>query len=379
MTTCANRPSVARQQEVLALKGTIASDVRGFLSVLTCPSWGLGHLQVVDGIDHKSKVIDLPETLDYLEDGDILRFDPTTGHISVLYRKVSGSNTILLTEECNNYCLMCSQPPVNRPPHSTFDTWKQAIPLILKDTKEIGISGGEPTLYSENLLELVRLCRNYLPRTSLHILSNGRYFSYLTYCEELAKICHHDLMIGIPLYSDLNYHHDFIVQAHGAFDQTVRGILNLARSGVTVELRVVLLKQNIERLVALAQFIGRNFPFANHIALMGLEPIGFAKANLAGIWIDPFDYKTALKEATLLLAQSGMNVSIYNHQLCVLDEAIWPFARRSISDWKQEYFDQCSGCSVRKECCGFFSSAITCHSKEIRAIPNREESPSLPV
>jgi len=240
--------------------------------------------------------------------------------------------------------------------------------LISKDTLEIGISGGEPTLYPKELLELVRLCRNYLPRTSLHILSNGRFFKYLKYCEELAQVLHPDLMIGVPLYSDLDYHHDFIVQAKGAFEQTVRGILNLARAGVKVEIRVVLVKQNIRRLLSLAQFISRNLPFASHVAFMGLEPIGFAKANLKEVWVDSFGYKDLLTKATLLLSGSGMNVSIYNHQLCVLEESVWHFARRSISDWKLEYLEECSGCCVRERCCGFFSSATKIHSAFIHAI-----------
>ena len=37
--------------------------------------------------------------------------------------------------------------------------------------------------------------------------------------------------------------HDYVVQADGAFDETVRGILNLKRQGVLMEVRVVVHKQ----------------------------------------------------------------------------------------------------------------------------------------
>ena len=101
---------------------------------------------------------------------------------------------------------------------------------------------------------------------------------------------------------------------------------------------------------------------------MGLEPIGFAKANAARVWIDPVEYQTELGRAVGVLAHAGLAVSIYNHQLCVLDRRLWPYARRSISDWKNEYLRECDGCSVRHDCGGFFSSAMTMHSAHVAAV-----------
>jgi hypothetical protein len=63
-----------------------------------------------------------------------------------------------------------------------------------------------------------------------------------------------------------------------------------------------------------------------------------------------------------------MNVSIYNHQLCVLDRALWPLARRSISDWKNVYLPACNDCSVLTECGGFFQSGTKIRSAHIAAV-----------
>ena len=63
---------------------------------------------------------------------------------------------------------------------------------------------------------------------------------------------------------------------------------------------------------------------------MGLEMTGFTRANLEELWIDPFDYQPQLLDATATLAAHRMNVSIYNHQLCVLDPRLWRFACGSI-------------------------------------------------
>jgi His-Xaa-Ser system radical SAM maturase HxsC len=193
-------------------------------------------------------------------------------------------------------------------------------------------------------------------------------FNYLSFCEELAGVGHPDLVIGIPLYSDIASRHDFVVQAVGAFDQTVRGIMNLERCGTRVEIRVVLHRWTIERLPQLAQFLARNLPFVDHVALMGLEVTGFGRLNLDALWIDPLDYQPTLTQAVRILDRHGLNVSIYNHQLCTLREELWPFARQSISDWKNEFLEVCSECAVRDRCGGFFSTARVRHSAHIRPI-----------
>ena len=64
----------------------------------------------------------------------------------------------------------------------------------------------------------------------------------------------------------------------------------------------------------------------------------------------------------------AFNVSIYNHQLCVLERDLWPVARKSISDWKNEYLACCDECAVQGSCGGFFSSSQLKHSDHIRPI-----------
>jgi hypothetical protein len=86
--------------------------------------------------------------------------------------------------------------------------------------------------------------------------------------------------------------------------------------------------------------------------------MGFAVPNLDQLWIDPWDYRTELREATLSLAARGMRPSIYNHQLCVVPEDLWPFCRKSISDWKNDYLPVCDGCAVQGDCGGFFASSV---------------------
>lgn len=314
----------------------------------------------------------LPESFNYLTDGDILRISPTRGEVWVMYRRNSRFNSMLLTERCNSLCVMCSQPPKTVDDSYLVEAFLDAIPLMSPDTPELGITGGEPTLLGKRLLDLIAACRDALPQTALHMLSNGRLFQYLSLCQDLAEIGHPDFMIGIPLYSDLAHRHDFVVQARGAFDETIRGFMNLQRCGIRTELRVVLHRGTVDRLPHLARFIARNLPFVEHVALMGLEMMGFVRMNLEALWIDPVDYQPQLVESVRTLCRHGMNVSIYNHQLCVLDRELWPFARRSISDWKNEYLDECATCAAREDCGGFFSSSHLRRSDHLRTLSPEE-------
>jgi His-Xaa-Ser system radical SAM maturase HxsC len=136
------------------------------------------------------------------------------------------------------------------------------------------------------------------------------------------------------------------------------GLQNLGRHDVPVEVRVVVHSQTYARLPRLAEFVYRNLTFASHVTFMGLELMGFAVANLEELWIDPHDYREELRDAVLHLAARGMNVSVYNHQLCVVPRDLWPFCRHSISDWKNDYLPICDGCAMRADCGGFFTSSL---------------------
>lgn len=316
--------------------------------------------------------VGLPEQLGYLSAGDIVRVSPRAGELRVMYRRSSGHNSMLLTERCNSRCIMCSQPP--RPDDDSFlvDAWLQAVPLMDQSTRELGISGGEPTLLGDRFVELLAACNRHLPATALHVLSNGRLFNYLSLARAVADVGCRDLMVGIPLYSDVASLHDFVVQAKGAFDQTVRGIINLKRCGVAVELRVVVQQHTVPRLEALATFIARNLPVVDQVSLMGLEAVGFAKANWDSIWVDPVDAAPSLGAAVSILDRAGIHVSLFNFQLCVLPAPLRPFARCSISDWKQEYRPECAGCVAQSACGGFFFSTTQRPSRGIRPLSESE-------
>lgn len=350
------RPEAERSREVLLVAQPVAELPPGFRGYL------LRHR--VDSSNLKDLFL-LGSEHHYVQTGDVVRIDPGHGMLTALYRASSRFNTFFVTGRCDNLCVMCSQPPQSRDDSWLVDDIERAIPLISPDAAEIGITGGEPALLGDRLVRLLVMLRTCLPQTAIHVLTNGRRFSDASFARAVADVQHPDLMLGIPLYSDLPEEHDYIVQAKGAFDETVRGILNLKRRRVRVELRFVIHRETAERLTEFARFVARNLTFVDHVALMGLEIVGYARLNLDRLWIDPLDYQDVLRQAVLALDHAGVPVSVYNHQLCTLDPEIHPFARKSISDWKNEYFEECSGCASRGDCGGFFASASLRRSRAI--------------
>jgi His-Xaa-Ser system radical SAM maturase HxsC len=361
ITTDIKRPKALRKSEAFLITGDDVPEGFGWYLKVGGPAGTFS-------LSNDAPTALLPIDYSYLADGDVIRLLPEQNGIRVLHRRATPSNSFLLTERCNNYCLMCSQPPRDVDDNWIFDEVLSALRLIDRDAVEIMLTGGEPTLLEGRFLELVQACKSYLPNTAVHVLSNGRTFADESFAAKLAEIGHPDLMVGVPLYADVSHIHNYVVQAEDAFDETIRGILNLKKHGQKVEIRVVLHKQTIPRLTALATFITRNLLFVDQVVLMGLEITGFTRANMDALWIDPADYQAELTQAVGILDRARIKTSIYNAQLCLMDQSIWKFAKRSISDWKQEYMPECASCELMPNCAGFFASASIRYSDHIKPL-----------
>ena len=302
-------------------------------------------------------VILLPPQLGHLAPGDVIAVASDGSRVNVMWKATASHNSLLLTEQCDNYCLMCSQPPKERD-----DTWlyaraKRIISLLPSSAHGLGLTGGEPTLHADALIDLLEYCERTRPDLSLHLLSNGRRFADPAFARRYAHVNIDDIMVGIPVYAPEPALHDYIVQARGAFDDTIHGILNLASLGQRIEIRIVVQLHTVPILQDLATFIARNLPFIDQVALMGLEMTGLARPNAHEVWIDPAHYQPQLNEAVRTLTAAGIATKIYNHQLCVLDKQLWPYAVRSISDWKNDYLPLCATCSVQNICGGIFTTS----------------------
>ncbi len=316
----------------------------------------------------EGRLVGGPKKYDYLVDGDVLGFDHSSRKFRTLFRRNSAHNSFLVTERCNNYCLMCSQPPKDVDDRWILSEIRESLPLIDAATGALTFTGGETLSDWEDFIAVLKECRDRLPTTSIQVLTNGRAFANSRIVDAWRDIRHPNLMAAIPVYASVDHLHDHVVQAKGAFDETVLGILKLKDRGQRVEIRVVLHALTAPIIEDTGRWIARNLPFVDHVALMGLENTGFAIANDAMLWMDPMDYGDGLARAVDHLSAAGVNVSVYNLPKCVLPRSVWPHAVQSISDWKNDFVEECGWCDEKNSCSGFFTTGRPRFSRGIRAI-----------
>ena len=285
-----------------------------------------------------------------LSENEVLIIFTDVNKCQRFFRPAATINTILLTEECDQLCIMCSQPPKNKR-YDHFELYYQAS-LLVPINSTIGISGGEPTLLKNNLFQFLEKVIESRKDLRFHILTNCQHFLK----EDINKLSYlsKNILWGIPLYSHLSDKHDQIVGKQGAFNKLMENFNFLIQSGSKVELRTVLMRQNYIDLPKLSELITTHLNWIEFWAIMQLENIGYARMNWDKIFFDNSVSFDNLGYAINTVSAKRMNVLLYNFPLCTIPDFYRKFAVRSISDWKQRYLDKCNGCIEKEFCAGFF-------------------------
>ncbi|MCU4313589.1 His-Xaa-Ser system radical SAM maturase HxsC [Acinetobacter bereziniae] len=290
-----------------------------------------------------------------LKSNDVVTIDPYKKNLSVLLRASDTHHTLFLTNRCNNYCIMCSQPPTKHD-----DSWliQQALEIIdhlSYEPMNIGLTGGEPLLLDEQLRLIIDTIHNKFPSTEIDVLTNGRLFSNPKIAESVLSNLETKVNWLVPLYGHADLLHDFVVQQHSAFEETLEGLYILQHYEQPIQLRIVLVKPVLENLIDLCAYIRTNLPFVKEVALIGCEPIGFALANKELSQVDIKDWWDQLNAAVDLLLSTKTRLILMNIPLCCLPQSLWQYAAKSISDWKNTYDKVCESCDLKKKCCGLFT------------------------
>ncbi len=215
--------------------------------------------------------------------GDVLLVDPGAGRAERLLRSGSAHNTLLVTERCDQLCVMCSQPP-KKTHIDRFDHFEKACKLA-EPGSVIGITGGEPTLYKPRLLDLIEAVLTERADLEFHVLTNGQHFDQAD-VPRLRAPLYHRVSWGIPLYCHVLATHDFIVGKQGAFDRLHASFSALMQAGARIELRTVLTSTNLQDLPALSQYVAARLRFVESGSVMQLENIGFAKNRWSDLFVD---------------------------------------------------------------------------------------------
>jgi His-Xaa-Ser system radical SAM maturase HxsC len=284
-------------------------------------------------------------------DGDVILVSPREGRAERLFRAGSTHNTLLVTERCDQLCVMCSQPPKK----THIDRFKifEAACLLAPEGAMIGITGGEPTLYKCQLFSLIERTLKARPDVGFHVLTNAQHFD-LDDLATLRSEPFRSVVWGIPLYAPEATLHDAIVGKAGAFDRLQSSLHVLLLAGARVELRTVLLQSNAPRFPDLGAYVAHRLRFVEAWSIMQLEHIGFAKNRWDILY---FDHRSDFSPVQIALDRTlvgGLNVRLFNFPRCSVPPRYRALAASSISDWKRKFMPDCAGCSEMDRCGGFF-------------------------
>lgn len=283
--------------------------------------------------------------------GDVVLVRPAEGGVDRLLRAGSRHNSLLVTEQCDQLCVMCSQPP-KKTHDDRFELLRQAC-LLAEPGITIGITGGEPTLHKEKLLGMIEDVLEARPDLSFHVLTNGQHFRR----EDVFRLRRPEyrrVVWGIPLYSADPVVHDRTVGKVGAYEQLMDGFEHLLLAGARIELRTVLTRATLECIDDLARVVTRDLAHVEQWSLMGLENIGFARNRWHELHVDLRAGFGPLGLACDLATLRGVRARLFNVPLCHVPPTFRHLAVASISDWKQRFAPACGDCSARADCAGFF-------------------------
>jgi His-Xaa-Ser system radical SAM maturase HxsC len=288
-------------------------------------------------------------TADELQN-DVLLVVPDRGTAHRLIRASSKYNSLLVTERCDQLCVMCSQPP--KPRHVDLFPLLERAAVLAPERATLVLTGGEPTLFKDDLFHFFDTVSAKRPDLRFQVLTNGQHFEDGD-AGRLTRLAA-TVLWGIPLYASSAELHDAIVKKGGAYQRLGQSLALLAKAGSQIQLRTVAMANNVAGLPELARFITSQVPFVATWAIMQLENIGYGRQNWANLFFDNSQDFGPIGSATDIARAHGIDVSLFNFPLCTVPLAYRTHAVASISDWKRRYLSGCESCALRQSCGGFF-------------------------
>jgi len=307
--------------------------------------------------------------LNDLDDFDIVEFK-NDNNFEILNSNSSNSNAILVTNKCNSNCVMCpcSTEWRNADYENNSERMKNIISLLPDDERIITFTGGEPTLLKQDFLDTLKYVVENRKKYKIFILTNGRTLSDDDYYDSIINIVKDKARFAIPLYGYDSNTHDTITQSERSFIQTDKAIKKLINNKKSIEIRIVVTKNNYTYLKDIADYICKNYKGIEVVNFMAMETMGEAAKNISKVWMDYEECFKASKDAIKTLVGNGIDVALYNFPLCKVDKAFWPICERSISDYKVSYLEECSNCSVKELCGGIFKSTSILTKMKVKPI-----------
>jgi sulfatase maturation enzyme AslB (radical SAM superfamily) len=227
------------------------------------------------------------------------------------------------------------------------------------------ISGGEPTLHP-HFFSILHSIKRKFPTVKLYLLTNGRMFAYEDFTQRVLMF--DNLYLQISIFGHNARLHDRITGVRGSFEQTVSGIENILsgkQKNQFVEIRVVLVKQNLKALHRIVKLVTTRFRTMDTFVVIFPEPEGRCAVNFKDVGIKYSQAKKPVSDLVRSWKGVPRDLRLYHFPLCTLEPSQWKFAWLTQYPGETEYIGTCRNCAVRKYCTGI-------HKNYLPIVGNRE-------
>lgn len=277
--------------------------------------------------------------------------------------EVPGILLVRLMSRCNEKCVFCMvADEIERSDDVAYTEAEERI-LAQAEGTLIEFFGGEPTIYPR-FVDLLRLARERGHPCS--IASNARIFHSARYTESVAALGAAAIYVRTSLYGDTPELHDRYTATPQSFEQTTQGIQRLVGAGFRVQVNIVILRENYERLTQMTELIhGWGVPRIKFGNLIGVRscaehavPLGLLRPRLA--------------EAVARAERLGLAVTIEKTPICVASGRIDLISTERVLYGGDRAYDDggvCGRCLVRRWCDGLDREyAVLFGTDELHAI-----------
>lgn len=292
------------------------------------------------------------------------------GIFSRKYSDSSNDNYFFVTGKCNSNCIMCPSPEFSRKNSKTtpLSELLQFAKHIPSDTPHLTITGGEPFIMGEKIFDFFGFLKEKFEDTEFLLLTNGRAFAIERYLQLFCETAPARTIVAIPIHGSCQTIHDAISRTTGSFKQTITGIKKLIGKGVSIEIRLVVNKMNIDDFENISNLIIEELKGIKYVSVIAMEMTGTARTNLEKVWIPYKKSFSTISVAVRKLIENGVDVKLYNFPLCTVDRPYWTLCEKSISENKVRFAECCSSCNYKNACSGVFAGTLHLVEPELEAI-----------
>ncbi len=158
-----------------------------------------------------------------------------------------------ITQACNCKCLHCYQGDQHKSVVNTLTCgeWIRIISeLKAEGVSRVVVIGGEPCIHKDICDIVLELCKQDIDTTLFTnaTIISPRLIDLITYYSNKVSV-------KVSLYADNAIDHDLITQCPGSFDKLVKNIRTLVTNGVRVDIAVVAMRENQDKLSHIKDFV----------------------------------------------------------------------------------------------------------------------------